>query len=170
MNLEAKHGATCILYGVLLAIIGLFAAIILLLVWPYNLVSFTGEAKVLGSHTVEPGSTLMLEWSSFCVDSEDLYYERWADVYSDESEDTDELLFSYAIPTFIAYHDTNTCQAPAVGPITLPNYLPPGLYRIRFSVSYHPNLLRTITVSTQTEQFRIVPTADGATAPPPPNK
>lgn len=145
----------------LIGLIVLFAAVIVMLVWPYNKASFEGNGKIIGPKVITPGSTIMIQWESFCADGVDLYYERWADVY--EQDDGGDLIYSYGIPPFIAYHDVQACASPAVGPLTLPNYLPPGTYRIRFAVSYHPNFLRTITISTQTEEFTIIPKADGTT-------
>lgn len=146
----------------LIGLIVLFAAAIVLLVWPYDKASFKGEGQIVGPKVITPGSTIMIEWESFCAQGVDLYYERWADVY-DEHDEGGELIYSYGIPPFIAYHNVDVCSSPAVGPLTLPNYLPPGNYRIRFSVSYHPNFLREVTITTQTEEFTIIPKADGTT-------
>lgn len=153
----AYRGLGC----VLTSLIVIFGLVIVMLVWPYNKAEFQGEGKIVGPKVITPGSTIVIQWDSFCADGVDLYYERWADVYDDD--DGNELLYSYGIPPFIAYHDVNVCSSPAQGPLTLPNYLPPGKYRIRFSVSYHPNILRTVTISTQTEIFTIIPKADGTT-------
>lgn len=160
-NRKLRHGAGCIIYGILIALIATFTTTTLLLVWPYDDASFKGEAKVMYNGRIEPGATITLQWQSFCVQGQDLYYERWADVYDGDSTP----IYSYGIPPFIAYHAAAGCTSPADGPITLPNYLPPGTYRLRFLVSYKPNFLRTVTVTTQSEEFTVYPKAVGPTAP-----
>lgn len=157
---KAKHGATCILYAALVFLIGLFATIIMLLVWPYDEVQIKGDAQIQGAHTVALGATLHLKWDSFCIAGQDLYYERWADLYDVDGDGgqppSDEVVYSYGIPPFVSYHDVTQCESPAMGSLTLPNYLPPGTYRIRFVITYHPNFIRTETVTTQTEEFTIL--------------
>lgn len=161
MTFEKKRLAARGAISILVGLIVMFGLVIVMLIWPYNLASFTGEGKIIGPKVITPGSTIIIQWDRFCANGVDLYYERWADVYDEDSDE--DLLFSYGIPPFIAYHDVSGCTAPADGPLTLPNCLPPGKYRIRFTVSYHPNPIRTIYLTTQTELFTIIPKADGTT-------
>lgn len=147
-----KHGASCAIYAMLIALIGFFTTAIILLVWPYDEVQLEGDAKITNGLYFHGGGVMELEWASYRNSGYDVYYERWADAYDNEGN----RLFSFGIPPFIAYHPTEFNRSPISGDLTLPNYLPPGKYKIRFELSYKPNFLRTVTDTTETELFILV--------------
>jgi hypothetical protein len=142
--------------GVTVAVSGL------LLFWllrPYDAVRFVGEPGVATPAVVEAGGTVTITREAFCNDGVDVTVRRWADAMSDDGR----VLASFDIGTVEFYSDgVPFCSAPSVSGVTLPNYIigadgAAGMFRLRFSVEYQANPVRTVAVESVTTSFLITP-------------
>lgn len=150
---KLRHGASCFIYLILIVIIAFFSTMTLLLVWPYHDVEIEGDARIMNSSSVfHSGEVMKLEWASYRNDGRDLFVTRWADGYNADGE----RIYSFGIPPYQGFHEGPTFREPSTGQLTLPNYLPPGLYKIRFEFSYQPNFIRTVNFETETEFFTLL--------------
>jgi hypothetical protein len=145
--------------GLLLAIIGI--GFILVGYWairPYDMVRVSPEDAVTTPPVVEQGDTVMVTRASFCNDGVDLAVHRWADSMVDGKP-----VASFDLGTIVFFSDGEpACFEPSVTGVTLPNYVigpdgGPGAFRLRFDISYRPNPVRTITISSTTTEFVVVP-------------
>lgn len=154
---KIRHGLGCIIYGVLVALIATFTVMVVWLVWPYEDVyptgSFTGT--IVGEPQVERAGDLTIRFDGFCNNSQGVIVTRWADLYG-VGEDSSEIVAAYNLPSIEFYVSEDQCASPLVSVVTIPNYVPPGTYRLRIITTYRANPIRNIDMTTYTEPFTIV--------------
>ena len=155
---KTKHGLSCLLYAMLVALIAVFSLMIFWLVWPYNDVYPTGSltGSIVGEPSIERAGDITVKFDGFCDNSRNVVVTRWADLYG-VGDDSSEIVAAYSLPPIEFYVDQESCQSPVVSVITIPNYVPPGTYRLRIITTYRANPIRNIDMTTYTEPFTIVP-------------
>lgn len=126
-------------------------------VWPHNEVRVSGEAVLLSPPTIGVGETVTFTRAEFCNDGVDTTVSRWADYYIDG-----ERVASFSLPPVQFFtRGEPVCFRPSSSEVVLPNYVPPGHYRLRLVTSWEPGGLAT---RQQVETFSPFFTVEG-TAP-----
>ena len=132
------------------------ALVALLTYWsvrPYDTVTATGEAFMVGPDVVPIGGTVKYQRESLCIEDYEVLTERWAELHT--ARDPSALIRSYAISTIITPKADARCIAPSVNTTILPNSLPPGEYRLRLESHTRVNPISTRTVTTYSPWFTI---------------
>ena len=135
--------------------------------WPYENFSAEpetveeGGAQLVGYETTNADGTPVIPIdasgiffdSVFCNPGYDLTIERWFDFYPELEKDGDPSL-SYLFRLQEANVPDRICPVEAPVPVTLPDDLPPGTYRLRVVYRYQPNAFAPMrTEVVETEQF-----------------
>lgn len=110
------------------------------------------EAVLTGPAVVPMGGTISWERAWFCNDGVPTHTERVAFRSADASKD----LAGYSLPAVSFYPEKATCVRPLPTRIVLPNYLPPGEYRLRLVTSWDaPGLKGERSFTTWSPPFEI---------------
>ena len=163
-----KQRAAEIMLWCIMALTMISALIIVARVWPYDDVRFGSPVSVVVNPVVNQGGPVTLKNSSFCNDNQDTLIERWADVL----DDNDNVIASYELFSIQFFNRGNGlyCAAPTSNTLTLPNYVTGpngenGRFSIRQVISYHPNPVRTVTVTVTSTPFRVISTKENGVCP-----
>jgi hypothetical protein len=114
----------------------------------------TEEAVLTGPAVVGPGGAVSWERAWFCNDGVTTRTERTAVRSADEGQEQ----AGFELPAVSFHPDGASCVRPLKTNIILPNYLPPGEYRLRLVTSWDaPGLKGERSFTTYSPKFTIAP-------------
>jgi hypothetical protein len=130
------------------------------MVWPYNDLRVGSPISKVLTPVVVQGGELEIENPSFCIDDQDVTVERWAEILDEKGAPIGALQI-FDLKYLLAGRGL-FCQAPAIGRLTLPNYIigPDGTaaeFRLHSTYRYMGNFVNEVEVETWSETFIVVP-------------
>jgi hypothetical protein len=145
--------AVVVAHIAMLTTLALLTATLVLLLRPYDSVTFTPFET--DRATYQPGDTITLT-DVFCWDGTPFLSERFfVSQVSSISAGSVEFPNGFAVPAVAEKYEATGC-APTKIHIELPSTMPLGEWAVQYRVSYRANVIRVVTVANTSNTFQVV--------------